>query len=266
MQGIADQLEKSTYALIPFSLDQGKIDAAITSFLNFLKLSPAVRSTIDFKLNPDHRRGDIGYKSRKEEDHNYNDEKEFFHFHPEIFTRYSDFIASQPAVADFLNQANQIWKLVETTILAILNELESDCPGCTQRVFHKGYATIILRFLKYEWQQSGKYLAKPHYDAGAFSLAIAEDCQGLRIGRTPETLGLVQHQPEQAIFFLSSNYQKVFGDHPGFYAGWHDVIQVNKELIGKSFARWAIVAFIEPYGIDAPPREETHKWFIAETI
>lgn len=116
-----------------------------------------------------------------------------------------------------------------------------------------------MRFLKYEWQQSGKYLAKPHYDAGAFSLAIAEDCQGL--GRTPEQLVLINHQSGQAVFFLSSNYQKVFGDHPDFYPGWHDVIQVNEALAGKPFARWAIVAFIEPYGVDAPPREETHKWF-----
>lgn len=263
---IADQLIHNTYASIPFSLTSGQIDVAIASFFKFLNLSSDIRSTIDFKLNPNHRRGDIGYKSRKEEDCIYNDEKEFFHFHPEIIKRYPDFIASQPAAADFLNHAHQIWKLVEATILAILNNLEHDCPGCTERVFHKGNASIILRFLKYEWQQSGKYLAKPHYDAGAFSLAIAEDCQGLRIGRNPATLQLVHHQSEQAIFFLSSNYQKVFGDHPGFYPGWHDVIQVNQELIGKSFARWAIVAFVEPYGVDAPSREETHKCFNPEVV
>lgn len=264
MFNIADQLKQNTYAVVPFPLSQEQTDKAITSFLNFLKLSPEVRSTIDFKLNPHHRRGDIGYKIRKEEDHIYNDEKEFFHFHPEIFNRYAPFIASHPAVADFLQQAHQIWQLVEKTIRGILDELEADYPGCTQRVFHKEDAVIILRFLRYAWQESGKYLAKPHYDAGAFSLAIAEDCQGLRIGRTAEQLTLIHHQPAQAVFFLSSNYQKVFGDNTDFAPGWHDVIQVNKQLMGKPFSRWAIVAFVEPYGVDAPSREETHKWLIAD--
>jgi hypothetical protein len=47
-------------------------------------------------------------------------------------------------------------------------------------------------------------------------------------------------------------------------AGWHDVIQLNETLIGKPFARWAIVAFIEGHDVEALPRSETHKWYQAE--
>jgi len=120
MQSITGQLKKSAYALVPFHLSRDEIDAAIASFLNFLKLPSEIRSTIDFKLKPSHRRGDIGYKVRKEADHLYNDEKEFFHFHPEIFSRYPGFIASHPAVADFLDHAHNVWKLVEKTVLDVL--------------------------------------------------------------------------------------------------------------------------------------------------
>ena len=45
-------------------------------------------------------------------------------------------------------------------------------------------------------------------------------------------------------------------------AGWHDVIQLDETYIGKPFARWAVVAFIEAHGVEALPRTETHKWYI----
>jgi hypothetical protein len=65
----------------------------------------------------------------------------------------------------------------------------------------------------------------------------------------------------QAIFMLSSNFKKVM-DTDKFKPGWHDVIQLDKTLIGQPFARYAIVAFIEADGVDALSRDETHKWYI----
>ena len=123
----------------------------------------------------------------------------------------------------------------------------------------------MLRFLKYDWQKSGDLLAKPHFDAGSFTLAIAESCPGLRIGSAPENLKHVMHKPGNAVFMLSSNFQKVI-DTDQFSAGWHDVIQVDKTLIGKPFARWAVVAFIEAHGVEALPRTETHKWYAEEKV
>jgi hypothetical protein len=46
------------------------------------------------------------------------------------------------------------------------------------------------------------------------------------------------------------------------FPGWHDVIQLDETLIGKPFARWAIVVFIEAHGVEALPRTETHKWLL----
>lgn len=48
-------------------------------------------------------------------------------------------------------------------------------------------------------------------------------------------------------------------------AGWHEVIQLDETRIGKPFARWAIVAFVEAHGVEALPRAETHKWYVKTT-
>jgi hypothetical protein len=117
-----------------------------------------------------------------------------------------------------------------------------------------------LRFLRYSWSKSGKYLAKPHFDAGSFTLAIAESEPGLRIGSCPENLQLVAHKEKEAIFMLSSNFKKLM-DTDQLSPGWHDVIQLNETIIGKPYARWAIVAFIDGHDVEALPRSETHKWY-----
>ena len=58
---------------------------------------------------------------------------------------------------------------------------------------------------------------------------------------------------------LASNYRKVINSEE-LSPGWHDVIQTDENLIGKPFARWALVAFIEAQEVEALPREETHRW------
>jgi hypothetical protein len=60
---------------------------------------------------------------------------------------------------------------------------------------------------------------------------------------------------------LSSNFKCIL-DTDDLSAGWHDVIQVDKTIIGKPLARWAIVAFIEAQGVEALSRTETHKWYV----
>jgi len=132
-------------------------------------------------------------------------------------------------------------------------------------VFETEHPHILVRFLKYDWQSSGKYLAKPHFDSGSCTLAIAESDAGLRIGSCPDDLQLVEHKTNQAIFMLSSNYRQLLNADT-LSAGWHDVIQLDETRIGQPFARWAIVAFIEAQGVDALPRTETHKWYQPTSI
>jgi hypothetical protein len=202
----------------------------------------------------------VGYKHRDPSDHIYNDSKEFFHFHPALFEKYPEFLEAHPVVSNFVRQAKPIWEAAYQTVSDILSVFEPTFPGIHARIFDTDMVHVQLRFLKYDWQNSGALLAKPHYDAGSCTLAVAESCPGLRIGSSPENLRHVDHQPGNAIFMLSSNFKKMM-DTDEFCPGWHDVIQVDKTLIGKPFARWAVVAFIEAHGVEALPRTETHKWY-----
>ncbi len=77
-----------------------------------------------------------------------------------------------------------------------------------------------------------------------------------------KTSALSSTSLEMPYLCSQSNCKKVM-DSEKFQAGWHDVIQVDETLIGKPFARWAIVVFIEAHGVLALPRTETHKWYTA---
>ncbi|HHF7344097.1 TPA: hypothetical protein ACPSKB_000498 [Legionella feeleii] len=256
-------LQKQKYMQIPFAIKQDVLEEAVIAFFKFLEEPDSVKNYIDFTIAPIHRRGDVGFKHRDPNNHRYNDSKDFFHFHPALFKRYEDFLQTHPAVLDFVRKAKPIWELVYKTVHDILQVFEKQFPGIVDKVFATDDVHILLRFLRYNWQESGKYLAKPHFDAGSFTLAIAESSPGLRIGSCPDDLKLVEHKDDHAVFMLASNFRQVMNTNE-FAAGWHDVVQLDETLIGKPYARWAIVAFIEAHGVEALPRSETHKWYINE--
>lgn len=257
------QLQNHYYACLPFPMKRKVIEDAVAAFFKFLEEPEAIKTHIDFSIAPKHRRGDVGYRHREAADHIYNDCKEFFHYHPAIFKHDRDFIEANPIVKDFLTKAQPIWELTARTIDHALRSLEPHFPGIHAKIFDtQEEIHIQLRFLKYEWTVADKYLAKPHFDAGSFTLAIAESTPGLRIGSGPENLTPVEHQPENAIFMLSSNFQTIMQTQV-LSPGWHDVIQLNETLIGKAYARWAVVAFIEAQNVEALPRSETHKYYQA---
>ncbi len=260
---LSHQLQEKYYAHVPFSLSKDTIEAAVASFFRFLNAPESIKSHMHFSIAPQHRRGDIGFQRRNPEDHMYNDSKEFFHFHPAIFEEYNDFLQEHPIVLDFMHQAKVIWNAVYDVTKSILGTFEPYYPGASARIFETKNVHILVRFLKYDWQESGEYLAKPHFDAGSFTLALAESCTGLRIGKDPQTLKCVEPIENNALFMIASNYEKVLGKTSPFHPGWHDVIQQDLSHIGKPFARWAVVAFIEAHGVDALPRSETHKWYRA---
>lgn len=255
---IEQSLKEQFYVNVPFPIDSSVIDAAVEAFFKFLKEPDEVKEHIDFTISPKHRRGDIGFKHRDPNDHIYNDSKDFFHYHPALLEKYDSFIKEHPVLADFLEKAHPIWDLTYKTVSNIMTAFDAHYPGAYDKIFKAKNVHVVVRFLKYNWQSSGKYLAKPHYDAGSCTLAIAESCPGLRIGSNPNDLREVMHLPGNAIFMLSSNFKTVMD--ADFSAGWHDVVQMDETLIGKPFARWAVVAFIEAHDVEALPRTETHKW------
>jgi isopenicillin N synthase-like dioxygenase len=261
-QSIYDSLKNKAYFNVPFSISPQTIEEAVDAFFEFLKEPESIKNHIDFSIAPLHRRGDVGYKHRNAKNHIYDDSKDFFHFHPALFEKYGNFLEKNPIVKNFVLKAQPIWDLAYTTVWNLLKTMEDDCPDLCSKVFNTKDIHLLLRFLRYDWQSSGKYLAKPHYDAGSFTLAIAESCPGLRIGDSPETLQAVKHKPKEAIFMLSSNFEKIMIKED-LAAGWHDVIQLDETIIGKPFSRWAVVAFIEGHSLEALDRTETHKWYKA---
>lgn len=253
-------LQKQFYIELPFLMQPSAIQEAVQAFFKFLEEPESVRTHMDYSIAPLHRRGDLGYKHRDPSGDIYNDSKEFFHFHPVLLEKYAGFLERNTVAKDFVTRAKPIWDLAYQTVFTALGTLEPDFPGLRSKIFDTKEPHVLLRFLKYNWQSSGKYLAKPHFDAGSFSLAIAESCPGLRVGSNPDNLKPVHHKEGSAVFMLSSNFQKVM-DTDKLSPGWHDVIQTDETLIGKPFARWAVVAFIEADGVEALPRSETHKWY-----
>jgi len=255
-----EAIQNQKYVSVPFLVDPNLIQDAIHAFFEFLNTPDHIKHHIDFKITQTHRRGDVGFKRRESAADIYNDSKDFFHFHPALFDQYADFLKDNPVVDAFVKKAKPIWDLAYAKTLEILKLFDDRYPETSAKVFDKEPVHLLLRFLKYDWQRSEKYLAKPHFDAGSFTLAIAESCAGLRIGSGPDDLKLIQHQDGHALFMLSSNFKKVLNTDE-FQAGWHDVIQLDETKIGQPFARWAIVAFIDAHGVEALPRTETHKWY-----
>ena len=258
---LMNSLQKQYYAQIPFPIERSQIEEAMSSFFQFLEQPDEIKNYIDFTIAPMHRRGDVGFKHRDPGDHIYNDSKDFFHYHPAIFEKHAEFLDRNPNVKDFMLKAKPIWEEVSEIISHILTEMESDHPGLKDKIMDTEHPHILLRFLKYNWEESQKNLAKPHFDAGSFTLAIAESCQGLRIGSGPEDLKLVEHIEGNALFMISSNYQKIM-ENSDLKPAWHDVIQLDETKIGKSYARWALVAFIEAKDVEALSREENHRFYI----
>ncbi len=252
-----EALYKNHYINVPFSVSRKKIEGAVQAFLNFLNLPDQTKHHIDLRISPLHRRGDLGFVHKDSKSGIY-DTKDYFHYHPIIDDSYSGFMDANPVVKEFIMRAHPIWDAVYATTRETLLLLEQNNTKVLHKVFDTDEPHIVLRFLKYYYVNPGEYLAKPHFDAGSFTVAIAESGPGLRIGSNPDDLEAVTHRENNAIFFISSNIKRVVDDER-LVPAWHDVIQVNKSKSIEGFSRWAVVAFIDGHSVESPSREETHK-------
>lgn len=262
-QQICDDLQSKYHTNIPIDITRKQIEEAMDAFFKFLDEPDEIKTRIDFTIAKEHRRGGVGFRHRDPKDDMYNDSKDFFHYHPEIFNRYSEFLEQNPVVMNFMKHAEPIWNHVRDVIQEMMKMFDNEFPGTYDKIFDTDIPHIQLRFLKYNWQQSGQYLAKPHFDAGSFTLALGESCDGLRIGSGPGDLAEIVHKEQNAVFMFSSNFKKII-DSDKFKPGWHDVIQLDEKLVGKQFARWAMVVFIDAKGVEALSKTETHKFYVPE--
>lgn len=258
-QVLYDSIHEKYYALVPFEADPTLFSEAIDAFFAFLEQPDEIKDFMHFKIAPQHRRGELGLTHREPTEDGYGDKKDFFHYHPRLLEKYSQFAAENPVVGRFMTAADKIWQLGAETTKNVLLSLETYSPGICGKVFDTDEPHLVLRLLRYQFDQTQELLAKPHFDAGSFTLAMAESSPGLRIGSGPNDLKSVSHHPGQAIFFLSVNAQQLMAREE-LLPGWHDVAMLSKDDIGQTYTRWAIVMFIEGHSMTSTSRNETHRW------
>ena len=259
---LKQDLKKQYYCKVPFAISHEQIQDAVEAFMEFLKQPNNIKHHIHYKISDIHRRGDVGFIHRDPEDDIYNDSKDYFHYHDSIREQYADFLHAHPGVNNFIEKASPIWKAAQETAQNILKPFDADSPGLYERIFGAKLPHVILRFICYNWESAQKRLAKAHYDAGSFTLALAESERGLRIGIDEDSLTLVEHHPNEALFFLSKNFSKLINS-TDYKPAWHDVIQLNDQIIGKPYARWSVVCFLDANDIEAESRESTHTCSVA---
>lgn len=256
---IYNNIRDQFYVQVPVEIDPITISEAVEAFFAFLKESDEIKLKIKDKIAPEHRRGDLGLVHRNPEESGYGDKKDFFHYHPHLVDKFKSFIEGHAVVNSFISKADKIWHLAASTVKNILLSLETYYPGIYNKVFETKEPHLVLRFLSYEWDNTQEVLAKPHFDAGSFTLAIAESGPGLRIGSNPDNLKAITHQEGKAVFFLGYNFKNLIPSSE-LLPGWHDVFMVNKENVGESHVRSAIVMFIDAHDVEAPSRGDLHPW------
>lgn len=263
---IYHQLNENYFAAVPFAYDHDFCTDAMESFFRFLELPARERNLFKGKLSNKHRRGDLGLVYRqKSEREGYNDSKCFFHYHPKLRQLHEKEINANPVVKDFMDRADLIWREVYRTLDLTLGRLEQKFPGIKDKVLKTAEPHILVRFLRYDIQTPGHYLAKPHFDAGSMTFAIAESKPGLRMGSGPENLKLVDHKDKQALFFLAANIGQLIDPTP-LKPGWHDVIHVGEKPSDNKYERWALVAFIDGHDTTGAPEALTHKWRVDKKL
>lgn len=249
---ICKTLEKDFYISIPYDLPRSVINETIEAFLEFIQTDQKVKDHLQSRLPGIHRRGELGFTHREGLDQN-PDVKDFFHYHPFLKKSHEEYISANATVNRLITQADIIWNHVADVTKQILLCLNSKYPDVYNKVFDTEDPHIVLRLVYYQADPDQEILARPHFDAGSFTLAVAESAPGLRIGSHQENLQLVPHKEGRAIFMLGANYRKVITTDT-LLPGWHDVIRLDNLR-----SRWAIVAFIDGHGIEGPSRDDTHK-------
>ncbi len=251
-----NQLLEQRYCKLALPITGAEISQVMEAFSKFLEEPEEVKRQIAFSINPSHRRGDIGYVHRDSNDDIYNDDKEYFHYHPGIDKRYPDLLAENPTVARFCDLAKPIWIAARDRTKAFLSEHADTFNQIHEGIFDTEEPHIQLRFLRYFYQNPGRHLARGHYDAGSCTLAIAESDPGLRIGADEKHLEPVEHRDGEGIFMMGRNFP--ITANPKFLPSWHDVIQLGETIETRSFSRWALVSFFSVTGMSTVSRDKTH--------
>lgn len=255
-----DALQQSvierSYATLPCLLSYADLSRAAEAFFAFLELSPQQKGQYVARVAQDDPESNIGYVRKCRE--GTCDEKEYVHYNryaPEVF---EGFVQQDGTRAqEFFKRAGEVYEVAERMAIEILRQAEERFPGVYERfVPHDQYPHFYLRFLKYDVQGKGEFLADGHYDQGALTLALAESAPGLRIGRDEASLEEVTHHDGEALVMPGLQLSHIFS--ADFHPAWHDVVQKSEDTYNTETARWAIVFFVDPVDKAESTWEDRH--------
>ncbi|MDA2922341.1 hypothetical protein MYX07_03685 [Patescibacteria group bacterium AH-259-L07] len=258
---IRQDIKEKQYAAIPFPLTKEELDKAAEYFLDFLRLPIDLKEQFYFIIDPKDRGSKVGYVRKRKKlgkrKKYADDDKELFHYHECAEDAFKELLASgTPHVTTFFASARTVYRAAKTTIKTIIQAFETEFPGVYKKFFSdKGYPRFYLRFLKYNIPKKDKTLASGHYDLGGCTLTIAESGPGLRMGTDDSDLNPVAYKEGYVLFTTGFNFQKVTSSE--FHPAWHDVIKIGKPY-SKDVARWSIVFFADPVGMEIPKFEQTN--------
>lgn len=256
-------LQTQAFAPVPFPVSrQAIVDMVEGPFYDFLRLPEEVKAQLYFKLRPDFRGSDVGYKRRWK--HDGDDEKVFFHYHTAAEEQFRMEIAMHPALRNLLDAIRPIHRAAHDTFRETIGMFEEDFPGILESFFPQDRQQhLYLRILGYMGSDT---LAKNHVDMSGCTLAIAESIEGLRIGWDAEHMSEIAHTNGHAMFFPGLTFCEETSDvYPPI---WHGVEQpARAKYLSTShvpvpsaygITRWAVVAFFSGAKLRDPPKDETN--------
>jgi hypothetical protein len=257
---IQDSIKEKNYVEIPLFVSTSELNDVANKFLAFLKLNQSIKDEFTIMVNKNDRGSHAGYiqKSKTKGD---SDNKEYFHYRVVTETLLENVIdkyGENKVITDFLSSAKVVFEAGREMLKNILKVLDAKHPGIYEKLFSDQADKFqVIRFVKYDPEGVGKFLASPHYDRGSCSIAMAESAPGLRAGRTEESLRLVEREDNTAVFMPALTFHKDINSED-FPPTWHDVVQKKEDVIDVGMARWAIIFFADVSSGEKISFEDAH--------
>lgn len=253
---IQRQIQEKHHAVVPFPIPRAKLQEAIDVYIRFLALPLEVKEPIYFKVDPENRGTEVGYKRYRRELGN-TDNREYFHYHALADERFAEYATRIPELAALLDAMKGVYVEAKETLRQTLTQFEERFPGITELILPPNKIPLLfVRFLKYDRMEPGDFLAKGHYDRGTCTLAISESAPGLRMGLGDADLKPVAHEDQQALFMPGIKFPDITS--PEFPPTWHDVVQQTDDGFRDDIARWAIVFFAGHENMGTITYEDAH--------
>ncbi len=246
-QQLVNDLNAQSFHKMPINCSPEQIQTAIDAFFKFMALPEETKMRFSFRMDPEDRGTEVGYWTRRRSD-GHPDDRGYFHYSPAAEKRFRTTTTDCPELLAFMDAAKIVHDAATETMRQAVRVIDAEHPGIEKSLFEPGGdrdLRLPLRFLAYTQNEPGNFLATGHYDRGVCTLAVAESAPGLRIGKTPETLQEVVHEPGYGLFFPGIHLTEFTNDT--FAPSWHDVVQKDRVGFQEGYARWALVLFISAW-------------------